>query len=227
MKDITKAQLLAETMNKIGKLANKETICIITNMDEPVGYTVGNNLEVIEAIKCLKGNMPEDIREIILELGAYMVNLAGINEDISENKKMILNNIENQKAYNKFIELIHNQGGDISYIEEVEKFEKARYILPVISEKSGYVKELNAQKVGEISGLLGAGRVIKEDNIDNTVGIVLCKKISNEVKIGDILAYIHSNSEELGKIAQEELKKAYIITKEKIEEPKIILGIIK
>ena len=86
---------LSKTMNKIGKLANKETVCIITNMDEPLGYSVGNNLEVIEAINALKGNMKKDVKEVVLELGAYMIKLAGVGENIEENKKRILENIEN------------------------------------------------------------------------------------------------------------------------------------
>lgn len=227
MKNKDDATTLSETMNRIGKLAGKETVCIMSNMDEPLGYAVGNNLEVIEAIKCLKGNMPEDVKQVVLELGAYMLKLAGINEDIEENKKTIIRNIENGEAYEKFIELIHNQGGDISYIEDIEKFDKAKYIIPVIANKSGYVKELNARKVGEISGALGAGRIRKEDDIDASVGIVLCKKVSNRVNIGDTLAYVHANDESIGKKAVEDLKNTYVIKEEKVEEPKIILDIIK
>lgn len=227
MKNKEDAKILSETMNRIGKLAGKETVCIMSNMDEPLGYAVGNNLEVIEAIKCLKGNMPEDVKKVVLELGAYMLKLAEINVDIEENKKAIMRNIENGEAYEKFIELIHNQGGDISYIENIEKFDKAKYIIPVIADKSGYVKELNARRVGEISGALGAGRIRKEDDIDASVGIVLCKKVSNIVNSGDILAYVHSNDETIGRKAVEDLKNTYIISEEKVEEPKIILDIIK
>lgn len=227
MKSIKDAVILSETMNRIGKLANKETICIITNMDEPVGYAVGNNLEVIEAINALKGSMPEDVKQIILELGAYMLKLADINEDIETNKEMILENIKNGKAYNKFIELVENQGGDITYIENTDKFEKSKYILPVEAKQAGYIKELNAKKVGEISGYLGAGRVKKEDNIDETVGIVLNKKISDVVETGEVLAYVHSNNEELGKKAVEELRRLYVITNDVVQKPKTILEIIK
>lgn len=226
MKNKEEARVLSETMNKIGKLAKKETVCIMSNMDEPLGYAIGNNLEVIEAIKCLKGNMPEDVKQVVVELGAYMLKLAGINEDITENRNIIVRNIENGRAYKKFIELIHNQGGDISYIENIDKFDKAKYIIPVISDKSGYVKELNAQLVGEISGRLGAGRVRKEDSIDATVGIMLCKKVSNKVKEGDILAYVHANNEEIGQQEVINLKNTYVITNEPVQEPKIILDVI-
>lgn len=218
---------LSETMNRIGKLANKETVCIMTNMDEPLGSAVGNNLEVIEAINALQGDMEDDVKEVVLELGAYMIKLAGINEDIDKNKEMVLENIQNKKAYNKFVELVENQGGDISYIEDTTKFAKAKYIVPVICKKDGYVEELNARKVGEISGALGAGRVRKEDDIDETVGVVICKKVSDEVRTGDILAYVHANNEELASKAVKDLEEVYKIGENKPEKPKVILGIIK
>lgn len=218
---------LSETMNRIGKLADKETICIITNMDEPLGSAVGNNLEVIEAINALNGKMADDLKEVILELGAYMIKLAGINEDIDKNKEMILENIQNKKAYNKFVELVENQGGDISYIEDTTKFAKAKYIVPVICKKDGYVEELNARKVGEISGALGAGRVRKEDDIDETVGVMLCKKVSDEVRTGDILAYVHANNEELSAKAVKDLEEVYKIGDIKPKRLEVILGIVK
>lgn len=218
---------LSEKMKEIGKLAGKETVCIITNMEEPLGNAVGNNLEVIEAIKALKGDISEDVKEVVLELGAYMIKLAGINENISENKKKILENLKNGKAYNKFIDLIKNQHGDISYIEDTTKFDKAKYEIPVLCEEQGFIEEINARKVGEISGALGAGRIRKEDDIDQTVGIILCKKVSNEVRKGDVLAYIYANNEEKGKKACEDLKNVYKIVKTKVEKPDTILGIIK
>lgn len=218
---------LSEKMKEIGKLADKETICIMTNMDEPLGSTVGNNLEVIEAIKALNGEMTEDVKAVILELGAYMIKLAGINEDIDKNKEMILENIENKKAYNKFVELVQNQGGDISYIEDTNKFVKAKYIVPVICNSDGYVEELNARKVGEISGALGAGRVRKEDDIDETVGVVLNKKVADKVKKGEILAFVHANSEELATKAVKDLEKVYKIGNIEPRKPEVILGIIK
>ena len=218
---------LSKTMNEIGKLANKETVCVITNMDEPLGNAVGNNLEVIEAIQALKGYMPEDVKQVVLEIGAYMIKLYGINNNIEENKNSILENIKNGKAFNKFIELVENQGGDISYIKDTSKFEKAKFIIPVISDKDGFVQEINARKVGELSGALGAGRIRKEDNIDQTVGIILCKKVSNKVKIGDILAYVHANDETLGNNACEELKNIYKINVKEVQKPEVILDVIE
>ena len=137
MKDIESAEELAKEMIEIGKLANRETVCVLTNMEEPLGHAVGNSLEVIEAIKFLKGDMTEDLKQVVLELGAYMMKLAGEGDNIEDNKEKLLENILNQNAYNKFLELIKNQGGDISYIENTDKFPKAKYIEPIFAKTSG------------------------------------------------------------------------------------------
>jgi pyrimidine-nucleoside phosphorylase len=205
MKDIEHAEILSKEMIEIGKLANRETVCVLTNMNEPLGHAVGNNLEVIEAIKFLKGEMPEDLKEIVLELGAYMIKLSGIGEDLEENKKKMLTNIENKKAYNKFVELVQNQGGDITYLENIEKFEKAKLIEPILATNDGYIKEINAQEIGKIACNLGAGRVKKDDKIDYTVGIVLNKKVADKVQKGEILGYIHANNEEKLKEAKDKI----------------------
>lgn len=226
MKRYEEAQKLANTMNRIGKLAGKETVCVMTNMEEPLGYAVGNNLEVIEAVKFLKGDMIRDVKEVVLELGAYMIKLAGLGDNIEENKERILEKIIDGEAYNKFLQLVENQGGDISYLEDTDKFEKSKYILEVKAEKEGYISSLDARKVGELSGTIGAGRVRKEDKIDETVGIVLAKKVGDFVKVGEVLAYIHANDERLGKYALNELQNTYQISKEKIEKTKTILGVI-
>jgi len=226
MKNKEDATELSNIMKNIGNLADRETVCVLTNMNEPVGHAVGNTLEIIETIECLKGNIPEDIKEIITTIGSYIIKLSGKSDDLEENKKMILENIDNGKAYNKFLELVKSQNGDIEYIENTEKFEKAKYIILVIADKDGFVEELNAEKVGLISVSLGAGRVKKEDNIDKAVGIILNKKIADEVKEGDILAYIHANDEQKGIQAVEEIKNTYKISETKVEKERFILGII-
>ena len=226
MKNKEDAIELSNIMKNIGNLANRETVCVLTNMDEPVGHAVGNTLEIIETIECLKGNIPEDIKEIITTIGSYIIKLSGKSDNLEENKKMILENIENGKAYNKFLELVNSQNGDIEYIENIEKFEKAKYIIPVVAEKDGFVEELNAKKIGLISVNLGAGRVKKEDNIDKAVGIILNKKIADEVKVGDILGFVHANDEQKGKEAAEQLKEVYKIVELQVEKEKIILGVI-
>ena len=196
MKTTEDAKELAKHMIEIGKLANREIICILTNMDEPLGYAVGNNLEVIEAIEFLKGNMPNDVKDVVLELGAYMLKLADLGDNIEENKEKMLENIQNGKALKKLKDMVENQGGDVTYIEDTSKFERAKYIKEVKSTRNGYIQEINAESIGRLACSLGAGRIRKEDNIDNSVGIVLNKKVSQKVEDGDILAYIYSNNKE-------------------------------
>ena len=170
MKNLEDAKLLAQKMENIGKLANREVKSIFTPMDEPIGYAVGNTLEIIEAINFLKGNkMPEDLKNTVLELGSYMIKLAGKGENLEENKQKMLDSINHGLAYEKFKQMVQNQGGDTSYLENTDKFEKAKYELKVISNECGIVQEINAREIGELACFLGAGRVRKEDEIDKAV----------------------------------------------------------
>ena len=197
MKTREEAEKLAKIMTSIGRLSNKETVCIITPMDEPVGYAVGNTLEVIEAVDILKNKyMPEDVKNIIEELGANMLLLAGKVSNIEDGKKLIIENIRNGKAYSKFLELISNQGGDISYIENTDKFEKAKYIVPIKANKSGKIISLDALTIGKLSCYLGAGREKKEDSINPRVGFVFTKKVGSLVTEGEVLGYIHADDEQ-------------------------------
>ncbi len=197
MKTMEDAKNLATVMTSIGKLAGKETVCIITPMNEPVGYAVGNTLEVIEAVDILKNKyMPKDIKNIIEELGANMLVLANKVQNIEEGKNLIIENIRNGKAYEKFKELVQNQGGDISYIENTDKLEKAKYIVPIIAEKDGTISEINAYEVGRLSCYLGAGRQTKEDEINPRVGFIFNKKVGDIVKSGETIGYIHSDDEQ-------------------------------
>ena len=227
MQSKERAEELASEMIEIGKLANRETVCILTNMDEPLGHAVGNSLEVIEAIQFLKGDMPEDVKEVVLELGAYMVKLAGKGEDIEENKAKLLENIVNGKGYEKFIQLVENQGGDSSYIKDTNLFPKANYIEKGYSQKDGYIQSMNAKEIGKIVCDLGAGRIRKEDSIDNAVGIVLNKKVSDKVEKGDTLVTIYANSKEKLEEAKKKLLEVIKIGEQEIEKPKMILEIMK
>ena len=219
-----KARKLAKQMIEIGKLANRETVCVLTNMDEPLGYAVGNSLEVIEAIEFLNGNIIEDVKEVVLELGANMLKLAGIGEDIEQNKELLMKNIKNGKAFEKFKELVQLQGGDVTYLEDVEKFQKAKYIEYVYSEEKGYIRKIDAKEIGKIVCELGAGRIEKEDEIDYSVGLILRKKVSDKVAKGEEIAYIYANDTEKLGIAKQKLLKNIKISEEKVEKPKIVLG---
>ncbi len=211
MKTKEKAKELADVMTKIGTLAGRETVCVMTPMEQPLGKCVGNTLEVIEAINFLKGKMQEDVKDVVLELGSNMIKLAGKGNDLEQNKKAMLSNISNGKALDKLKQLVKNQGGDVSYIENTEKFEKAQYIIPVKSEEDGIIKSLKAEEIGKISVNLGAGRIRKEDKIESNVGIVLQKKIGDIVKKGEIIAYIHANNENKAKEAVKKLEEIYVI----------------
>lgn len=221
------AEELAREMIEIGKLANKETVCVLTNMDEPLGYAIGNSLEVIEAINFLKGDMPEDVKEVVLELGAYMIKLAGKGNDIEDNKAQLLENIQNRKGYDKLIQLVENQGGDSSYIKYTDKFPKANYIEKVYSNKEGYIKRMDAKEIGKIVCDLGAGRIRKEDSIDNEVGIVLHKKVSEKVEKQEEVATIYANSKEKLEEAKKRLQEIIQIDENAVSKPKMVLEIIQ
>ena len=219
MKTKEKAKELADEMVEIGKLAGRETVAILTPMEEPLGRNIGNTLEVIEAVEALKGNMQDDVKEVVLELGSNMLKLAGKGNDLEENKRKILENIQNGKALEKFKELVQNQGGDISYIEDTDKFEKAKYILPVMLDKrieetkkqEVIVKQLKAEEIGKLSVFLGGGRIRKEDKIDPAVGIILNKKVGDKVEKEDIVAYIHANDKDKAEEAVRRLKEIYVV----------------
>ncbi len=205
MKNIEDAEKLANEMIEIGKLANREVVCVLTSMDEPLGKAVGNNLEVKEAIHFLKGDMPQDLKEVVLELGAYMIKLAGLGENLEENKKQMLENIQNGKAFNKLKQMVQNQGGDISYLENTDKFEKAQFTEEILASQNGYIQEINAEEIGKVACNLGAGRIKKEDNIDYAVGIELDKKVGTKVQKGEILGKIHANDTTKLEIAKKQV----------------------
>lgn len=213
MKTQEEAHKLAELMIKIGNLAGKEVVCVFTKMDEPLGNSVGNTLEVIEAVNFLKGYMPKDLKDVVFELGAQMIKLAGFGDDIENNKAKMQENIINGKAYEKLIQMVQNQGGDISYLNDTNKFEKAKYIIPVESKTSGIIKEINAEEVGKVACFLGAGRLKKEDKIDNSAGITLNKKVGDYVEEKEVIAYINTNYEEKIEYAKSKILEIWKIIK--------------
>ena len=222
MTDENEARKLAKMMNLIGKWAKRKTVCVLTNMDEPLGNTVGNSLEIIETVKALKGEIAKDVEEVVINLAIQIINLSGKYSSSFESKKKVLEVIKNGKAYEKFIELVKRQNGDISYIENTEKFEKAPIIAPVICQKDGYVEELNAREIGKAGLELGIGRKKKEESIDFRVGMTFNKKIGDKVKKGDILAYVHANSSEKADECVQNIILSYKIGNKKINKKNII-----
>ena len=196
MKTPETAKELAQEMVDIGKHLGRETIGVISDMDQPLGYAIGNSLEVIEAIELLKGNGPKDLLELTLTIGSNMLLCAKMAESEEEARKMLMENIENGKGLEKLKDFIKAQGGDITPIDDYSKFPQAKYVEKVTSPVDGYITKIHAEAFGLIAMELGAGRATKESKIDLAVGIVLNKKRGEKVNKGDVLAYIHSNSEE-------------------------------
>ena len=227
MKDIKSAEKLAKEMITIGKLANRETVCVLTNMEEPLGHNIGNSLEVKEAIEALNGKIQEDVKKVVLELGSYMLVLAKKVKELDKAKKILEENLQNGKAYKKFLELVKAQGGDITYIEDLENLEEAKYIEPIYSEKTGYIYSMDAKEIGKLACMLGAGRLKKDDEIDKSVGIELTKKIGDIVSKDEVIAYLHLNNLEQIDFAKEEIKEIIKIRKEKQEKLKTIIKVIK
>lgn len=227
MKTKQEAITLAKCMKRIGEMSGIETVCVLTNMEEPLGHNVGNTLEIIEAVEALKNNMPDDVREVVYEIGAQMIKLAGRGNDLNANIVQIEEALQSGRAYQKFLELISNQGGDISFMQEMTKLGKAKYVIPVLAEQDGVVEAINAEMVGSISVYVGAGRMKKEDKIDKLAGIVLVKKSGDTVKVGEPLAYVHTNDENKAKGAVENLKTAFNLTNKNVKRKKAVLGVIK
>ena len=211
MKDEESATLLAREMVEIGNNVGVKTIAVISDMNQPLGYAVGNSLEIIEAINTLKGNGPLDLLELCFALGSNMLLLAKRVDTLEEGRALLKENIDNGNALNKLKEFVLAQGGDVSYIDDTSKFESAKYKIEVIAESNGMVTKINAQEVGIIAMEIGAGRATKEDKIDLSVGIVFNKKCSDKVKEGDILAVIYANDKGKGEKARQKLLKNIII----------------
>ncbi len=216
MKTIDDAKELANLLVNIGKRHNKKVVCFITDMDEPLGLAIGNSLEVIESINTLKGNGPKDLTNLVTELASYMVSMAK-NININEAKKVVTENLNNGKAYSKFVELVENQNGDINGIKVSDN------ILSIKSKEEGYIKHIDALRLGENARIIGAGRLSKEENIDFEVGIVLNKKVGDYIREGEELLKVYINEKTLN---EDEFIKCFEITKEKIEENKLIKEII-
>ncbi|MFR4947468.1 pyrimidine-nucleoside phosphorylase [Thomasclavelia spiroformis] len=195
MKSIDEAEKLAQTMIEIGKYFNKDTRAIISNMDQPLGNTIGNSLEVIEAINTLKGKGPKDLLELCLKTTSLMLLQAKRCKDEVEAMALLKKVLESGKALNKFKEMVSYQHGDIRYIDNPGLFKLAKNIIPVKAKTNGYVKKLDAKALGIISMKLGGGRLTKDDIIDHSVGIVLNKKIGDKCNSNDVLAYLYVNKE--------------------------------
>lgn len=226
MKDLDSARELARTMVDIGDELNRDTRAILTDMNQPLGLAIGNNLEVIEAINTLNGNGPKDLVELCINAGAIMLTQAKRVNNVDEGKKLLEENIKNGKALDKLAQMVKAQGGDESYIYNPSKFDKAKYIIDVKSNKAGYVKEINALEIGEAAMKLGAGRATKEDVLDFTAGIVLEKKVGSKVDVGDTLCKVYSNKENIDSILNEVLE-SFKFTNDELKTLPIIYEVVE
>lgn len=227
MKTKENALKLAHSMVDIGKYANKKIAAILTNMDEPLGYAVGNNLEVLEAIEALNGNGPQDLMDVVFELGSQMIVFSGIETDKVKAKKLMADAIESKAAFNKFVEFIGRQGGDSSYATDTSKFKSASILHEVKAEEAGYVHALKAEAFGLASMSLGGGRETFDDVIDMSVGIILNKKVGDYVEKGEVICTLHANDADKVKNAEELVRKATIIKAEKCEHLPVIIDIVE
>lgn len=226
MKNIEDAIDLAKEMVDIGIGYGRETVALVSNMDEPLGKAIGNSLEIKEAIETLKGKGPKDLLQLSLELGSKLLLLAKKVETEEDGKELLEEMINSGAAYEKFKELVMWQGGNINQIENPELLPKAKYVIEVKSEKDGYIKSLDAEEIGKCALKLGAGRETMDSTVDLSAGILLNKKIDDNVKKGETLAQIHAN--DMNKVieVEKDLRNLFIIGEKNKESKKLIYGYI-
>lgn len=195
MKTEEDAKELAHAMVRIGNNVGRQTMAVISDMSQPLGFAIGNALEVKEAIDTLKGEGPGDLTELVLVLGSQMVVLAKKANTLEEAREMLIEVMKNGKATEKFKEFLSNQGGDSSIVDNPEKMPQAKYVIDVPAKTSGVISNIVADEIGIAAMLLGAGRATKEDEIDLAVGLMLRKKVGDAVKEGEPFVTIYANRE--------------------------------
>lgn len=226
MENIDDAEKLAEMMVEIGKSAGRRTVAAITEMGQPLGKAVGNSIEVIEAIETLKGNGPEDITELAVKLSGIMVYLGGKASSPEEGQTMTKEALDNGRGLEKLGEFIKAQGGNPEVISDYSLFPQHTIEKTITAQKSGYVRAIEAKKIGLASQQTGAGRATKEDDIDLSAGIIICKKIADEVREGDVLARLFGNDEKKIQQAMSIAEEAFVIEDEPCQPPQLIKKII-
>jgi pyrimidine-nucleoside phosphorylase len=226
MRDLKDAIKLAKIMVKIGEELDKETIAVISNMEEPLGFAIGNSLEIKEAIDILKNRGPEDLREICLFLGSHMLKLGGIVDNIGKGRKILLTSLKNGTAFSKFIDMVKEHGGDIKMVENPQLLPEAKYRFQIKCHQEGYIHKINSKSIGLSAMLLGAGREEKGSIIDLSVGIVLKKKIGEKINAGEVLAEVFYNKKEKLEQAIKLLNSSFEINKEKPKSIPLILATV-
>ena len=221
MKTLDDSRELAKAMVRIGNNVGRRTMAVISDMSQPLGYAIGNALEVKEAIDTLKGEGPEDLTELCLTLGSHMVYLAEKASSLEEARTLLENVIKDGSALDKLKVFLSSQGGDASIVDEPSKMPQAKYVIELEAKEDGYVSEIVADEVGTAAMLLGAGRATKESVIDLAVGLVLRKKIGDQVKKGESLVTIYSNFEDVNEV-KEKLYENIKVSSSKVEAPILV-----
>ncbi|PTQ85135.1 pyrimidine-nucleoside phosphorylase [Trichococcus patagoniensis] len=224
MKTEEDARALAHAMVKIGNLAGRKTMAIISDMSQPLGVAVGNALEVEVAIETLKGNGPQDLEALCIELGSQMVYLGGKAADLAEARKLVTENLRNGKALEKFKVFVASQGGNPAVVDDYSLMPQASRQQDVLAEASGYVTEIVADDIGVAAMLLGAGRATKESTIDLSAGLKVLKKVGDPVQKGEVIVTMFANKADFGP-AEKLIQEAYSIGAER-KEITLIHGII-
>jgi pyrimidine-nucleoside phosphorylase len=227
MTSLDEARQLAEMMVYIARLTDRKAVALLSDMNQPLGCAVGNALEVIEAIETLRGGGPEDFRQHCLEVAGYMLMLGELAADEREGRRMAERAIVSGASLKLFRTLVQEQGGDISYVDQPEKFPRAPFVQVLSAPRSGYLQEINARVVGETSVMLGAGRAKKEDPIDHAVGIIVHNKVGDYVETGQPLFTIHANREALAAEARNALFAALAWCDDPVPPLPLFYGVVK
>lgn len=227
MKNVKDAKTLAKHMVAIGNHAGKETVAVLTSMEEPLGFAIGNNMEVKEAIEVLQGNGPEDVKEVSVALAGMMLSLGLENVSYSQGKRMAKKALSSGQAYEKFKEMVQAQGGDIRYVEHPEFFERDSFEGEVLAAEDGFLSGMDTEKIGVAAGLLGAGRETKDSVIDMSAGIYLKKKIGDTVKKGEPIAICYAGTKEKLNRGMAMFESSIRYSKEAPGIPKLIVDIIR
>lgn len=214
MQTLEEARELGNLMVDIGRLAGRKTVALLSDMNQPLGSAVGNALEAIEAIELLRGRAPRDYYEHCLHVAAHVLLLGERAKDLDEGRAMAEKSITDGSALEKFRVLVQAQGGDVSYVDDVSKFERAKYVEVVNAPRSGFISQVHARIVGEASVVLGAGRAKKTDSVDHAVGFLIHKKVGDKVQAGEPLFEIHANNEEKLAEARKAVLSAYSFSDE-------------
>ena len=227
MKNTRDAKKLAKHMVAIGNHAGKETVAILTGMEEPLGFAIGNNMEVKEAIEVLKGDGPEDVKEVSVALAGMMLSLGLENVSHSQGKRMAKKALSSGQAFEKFKEMVQAQGGDIRYVEHPEFFERDAFEGEVLAAEDGFLSGMDTEKIGVAAGLLGAGRETKDSVIDMSAGIYLKKKIGDTVKKDEPIAICYAGTKEKLNRGMAMFESSIRYSKEAPRIPKLIVDIIR